>query len=120
MKPKSGETEVIYIDTEPTEQSLKNAWAQKWSLYKLTKEEILEMAEAQGFACASCGEDAKGIEYRLCVDHNHTTNEIRGLLCAGCNTAAGWLNDSPEKAELLANYLRNAGTGKVIPFTHLD
>jgi len=30
------------------------------------------------------------------VDHNHETKAVRGLLCVGCNTGIGKLNDSPE------------------------
>lgn len=116
MKPSSLHDEVIYIDSEPTEKSLKHAWAQKWSLYKLTKEDILKIAKEQGFACASCGDDATGVEYTLCVDHDHFTNEVRGLLCEGCNTAAGWLHDDPIRAERLAHYLRTSGTGTFIPY----
>jgi hypothetical protein len=32
----------------------------------------------------------------LGVDHNHTTGEIRDLLCHHCNAAIGHLMESPE------------------------
>lgn len=41
----------------------------------------------------------------LAVDHNHTINEVRGLLCIKCNTAIGLLDDSPERAQALIQYL---------------
>jgi len=115
MKRLSLDNEVIIIESEPTERSLKTSYAQKWSLYKITKETFLELAEAQGNKCAGCGIDATGREHMLCVDHNHYTNEIRGLLCHDCNTAIGWMKDEPEIAEKLAKYLRSPGTGIVIP-----
>lgn len=34
---------------------------------------------------------------RLCVDHNHTTKEIRGLLCYNCNSGLGLLGDDLDK-----------------------
>lgn len=116
MKPRTLNDDVIYIENDLSEKSLKWAYDQKFKLYGLTKDEVMEMAEKQGFACASCGDDAKGQEHTLCVDHNHDTNEIRGLLCAGCNTAAGWLEDSPERAIRLAIYLNNSGTGRYVPY----
>lgn len=44
----------------------------------------------------------------LCIDHCHTTNKIRGLLCSNCNTALGLLNESPEKMNGLLDYLDKA------------
>ncbi len=40
------------------------------------------------------------------LDHNHTTGEVRGILCQWCNTAIGHLDDDPERAEASARYLR--------------
>ena len=115
MKSKSDYLDVIFIDNEVTEQSLKNSYGLKKSLYGITKEQFLDLAAKQGAKCAGCGDDATGIEHSLHVDHDHYTNEIRGLLCSGCNTALGWLNDDPDRAERLAAYLRHNGTGIYIP-----
>lgn len=30
----------------------------------------------------------------VCVDHNHTTNQVRGLLCADCNVGIARLKES--------------------------
>ena len=118
MKPRSQEDDVIYIDVETSPKALKQSYESKKSLYGITKEQYLELLDAQGIACASCGDDATGAEHTLCIDHDHYTNEIRGLLCNGCNTALGWLEDDPIRAEKLAKYARSAGTGIIIPFTH--
>ena len=40
------------------------------------------------------------------VDHNHSTGEVRGLLCARCNTAMGLFGDSLSLMENAINYLK--------------
>ena len=42
----------------------------------------------------------------LVVDHNHDTDEIRGLLCSGCNTGLGKLGDTVDSLILAINYLK--------------
>lgn len=50
--------------------------------------------------CVICG-----IEGKLVVDHNHTTNEVRGLLCNHCNLGLGNFKDDPMLLEFAAQYL---------------
>lgn len=40
---------------------------------------------------------------RLSVDHCHTTNKFRGLLCFKCNIQLGWYE---KNSEAIANYLK--------------
>jgi recombination endonuclease VII len=59
-------------------------------LYGLTMAGYEQMASAQGGLCAVCGQtEAKlrrnGLPYRLSVDHNRRTGQVRGLLCQRCN-----------------------------------
>lgn len=56
-------------------------------LYGITLAEYDQMIETQNGVCAICGDINPGGR-RLCVDHNHKTGEVRGLLCIKCN---GWL-----------------------------
>lgn len=39
------------------------------------------------------------------VDHNHTTKEIRGLLCGNCNRALGMLHEDPAVIRGLTEYI---------------
>ena len=115
MKLGSDKNEVIYIENETSEKAIKASYSVKKYLYGISKEDYLALVEKQGFKCASCGDTAVGAEHTLHIDHDHKTNEIRGLLCAGCNTALGWLHDDVVRIEKLAKYLRKSGTGHFIP-----
>jgi Recombination endonuclease VII len=117
VKPIAPDFEVIILENEHDDKRIEMSFKKRESLYGITKEQFLALAEKQNNACASCLVDATGLIHVLCVDHDHYTNEIRGLLCHDCNTAAGWLSDDPIKAEQLAAYLRNNGTGLYVPVT---
>jgi len=45
----------------------------------------------------------------LCVDHNHETNEVRGLLCTKCNLAIEGLKESPEIMNSAIKYIKKYG-----------
>lgn len=79
-----------------TKSSLKN----KYGLTLKGKEELLT---DQGGMCPICKTvlAVKGSH----VDHNHTTGEVRGLLCGKCNTGLGQFSDSPELLLAAAKYL---------------
>lgn len=76
--------------------------------YGITAEQYAELLAAQGGVCAICGSNAPGRrDHRnLPVDHCHTSNRIRGLLCHSCNRAIGLLQDSPDLLEKAAAYLK--------------
>ncbi len=61
-----------------------------------------EMLREQRGRCAACLDEMRPAY----VDHDHDTGQVRGLLCARCNTAEGCLVGSPLRAERLAAYLR--------------
>lgn len=73
--------------------------------YGLTCASWRTLLAAQGGGCAVCGIRAERNGYRLAVDHDHLTGRVRGILCRGCNTAIGYLNEDPERALKLALYL---------------
>ena len=78
--------------------------------YNITREQYDKLLEEQDGRCAICGTDTPGGYGRLHVDHNHTTGEVRGLLCHGCNTGIGSLKDSPDTLRRAANYLEERGS----------
>jgi hypothetical protein len=48
-----------------------------------------------------------GSTLRLCIDHDHTTVEVRGLLCSGCNSALGHFKDNKESMMKAVEYLKD-------------
>ena len=65
----------------------------KWR-YGITKDEYNQLLKEQKNKCAICRKketqvNKKGEVYRLCVDHDHVTGKVRGLLCFSCNKTLG-------------------------------
>lgn len=67
--------------------------------YGLTVESMNELL-AIG-KCEVCGRS----DVKFCIDHDHETGKVRGLLCDYCNKALGMAQDSPEILRKLARYL---------------
>ena len=75
--------------------------------YNLSIEDIAKMLKDQGGTCANDACDyGKDDDHKLFIDHDHETGKVRGLLCAWCNTAEGYLKGSPELAVGLIRYMR--------------
>lgn len=53
--------------------------------------------------CAICSIDVA--ESEACIDHDHKTGEIRGLLCTRCNTGLGFFGDDFSVLMNAARYL---------------
>jgi hypothetical protein len=60
--------------------------------YGISIEEYGILLKKQGGRCAICGKIPNGRD--LCVDHDHKTGKIRGLLCHNCNTGIGQFQDN--------------------------
>lgn len=74
--------------------------------FNLTLEEYNEILKLQGGVCAICGnKESGGSSDNLSVDHNHTTGEIRGLLCMKCNVGIGNLKENTLILSNAINYL---------------
>lgn len=67
------------------------------------------MLVAQGGRCAICGRSAfDSTGRRLCVDHDHGTGRVRGLLCMRCNRGIGHFEDSVTTIRAALKYLEAA------------
>lgn len=72
----------------------------KWNYmtrYGLSEKEVGELLDKQCGKCAICGAEPK----RVCVDHDHSTGKVRGILCHRCNILIGGWDDSEWKKKAL-------------------
>ena len=53
--------------------------------YGLTIEQWQKMFNEQNGRCKICQKHQSKLKSPLCVDHDHTTGKVRGLLCPSCN-----------------------------------
>lgn len=85
------------------------------NFYKISLEDYEQLFISQNNLCAICNieetrKGRSGETARLCVDHCHKCREegkenIRGLLCHGCNTAIGKFKDNIELLKRAIMYL---------------
>ena len=73
--------------------------------FGLTPEQYEQMLNVQESKCGICGKHQKEFKIALAVDHDHKTNEIRGLLCSKCNRLLGDSNDNSETLLNAIQYL---------------
>lgn len=77
--------------------------------YGLTVEQYDAMLAEQSCVCALCGNPANpdGVRAasRLHVDHDHTTGQVRALLCNHCNRGIGAFVDDPDLLRRAAEYI---------------
>lgn len=75
--------------------------------YGITSATYESMAICQGWRCKICDEKASD-RTLFHVDHCHTTNLVRGLLCSRCNQALGLMRDNPSLLRKAAEYVEHA------------
>lgn len=73
--------------------------------YGISEEEYDQRLMEQNGVCKLCLLPPSGKKKFLCVDHDHTTSKVRGLLCHNCNVALGYLKDRLEVAKRIPSYL---------------
>ena len=89
-------------------------WMKDYMLRKdfgITLEQFQAMWDEQSGLCAVCNvpmergtvKDTRG--QTCCVDHDHDTGSVRGLLCFNCNTGLGKFGDDADLLLRAARYL---------------
>lgn len=76
--------------------------------YGMTIEDYNDFFEIQDGRCAICNKHQSELDKRLYIDHNHVTGEVRGLLCANCNTLLGMAQDRINILEAAINYIEES------------
>ena len=89
------------------------------SKYGITDADYEYLYRSQEGRCAVCRRHSSEFRRRLCLDHDHATGEIRGLLCIHCNRYIVGRHRRDFGAQLLKaafDYLsRPRYTGWIIP-----
>ncbi len=77
------------------------SWARR-KLYGIDDADWQGLLEAQDGRCGICGEQPG---HTLCVDHDHVTGRVRGLLCRECNHMLGNARDNIATLHAAVSYL---------------
>lgn len=81
-------------------------WDRKYNLKHrcgLQQDEFLQISKKQKGKCLIC----KKKVVRLCIDHNHKTGKVRGLLCQNCNAALGMVDENINVLKDMIRYIKN-------------
>lgn len=93
------------IGQQQKEWYLKNQDKRLKKLYGISLVEYNFILKKQNNSCAICGRKDR----KLCLDHDHTTNKVRGLLCHQCNHAIGLLGENIRSLNKAINYIEYYG-----------
>lgn len=88
------------------------AWKLKY-VYKISHADFIAMLEKQKHRCAICKNPIRDAQRgrsprdAVCIDHDHVTGKIRGLLCNPCNRGLGSFCDRIDLLATATDYLRS-------------
>ena len=74
-------------------------------LYGIDENIFFKLINEINYKCPGCKTEFVNCE-GACIDHNHKTNKVRGILCKRCNFAIGYALDNPKILLNLAKYLK--------------
>lgn len=81
----------------------KRRWYDFKRKYGVTKRIYNIWLKRQKGLCKICGIIPK----KMCIDHNHETGEIRGLLCVTCNIIIGLAKEDTKVLKKMIKYLKS-------------
>jgi len=68
--------------------------------FKLTEDQYNDLMINEN--CQICNVELT----KKCIDHCHSTNKVRGVLCNNCNTSLGLVGDNISVLEEMIKYLQ--------------
>ena len=86
--------------------------SQRFNRHNIVAEEYYTMLEEQDHKCKICSISFSDITLKdgrnpIHIDHCHTTNQVRGLLCNYCNSGLGFFKDNTETLTNAIVYLEH-------------
>jgi len=83
--------------------------------YNLTPDQLQKMIDEQNGVCTICKDPkCQSKNKKLCVDHNHKTGRVRGILGQKCNSAIGMVRENPEILKRIIMYLFKHETFEIL------
>lgn len=79
--------------------------------FGITHEEFIQLLDKQNGRCPLCDVTLSydlSTQKNTCVDHDHRTGKIRGVLCRLCNTMLGSAKDNITTLENSIKYLKES------------
>ncbi len=73
--------------------------------YGITLHDYFGMLVSQNYSCKICHTHQANLKRAMCVDHDHSTGKVRGLLCDICNRSLGLLKDNVDVLKRAVEYL---------------
>ena len=74
----------------------------KSNKYNISPLEVLKMYEVD--TCKICDE----YMYKKCIDHDHATGKVRGMICQNCNVLLGHAKDDIDILQKCIKYLNES------------
>lgn len=88
---------------DPRKRAADHEQQRRLRKYGLTQGEYDQLLADQGGRCPTCGTDDPGAK-GWCIDHCHSSDRVRALLCNQCNTALGLTRENPAILRALADF----------------
>lgn len=76
--------------------------------YSLSEDDQAELLRKQQHKCKICDISFNSLHSKnMCIDHDHVTNKVRGILCSNCNLLLGYSKDNISTLEKAISYLKD-------------
>ena len=79
--------------------------------FNLTEDDVIKLLASQNNSCGICLKPLTYPHQWTHLDHDHTTNKVRGILCGTCNVGLGKLGDSIETLQKAIDYVKGITNG---------
>jgi len=75
--------------------------------YGMSLEDKKLLLEQQNNVCKTCASPLIHTEKKCCVDHDHKTGRVRGILCSNCNIVLGMIKENTITLSNMIEYIRS-------------